>query len=532
VKTSVLLLLLFLSHTCTAQLITDTNLNLHASTQQLLSPRFENLGFRINSELAELRPIISRDGNLLFFVCEGHPENTRYNELNRSQDIWYSERDTLTGNWKDAVHMDYPFNTAFYNAVFWISPDNNKLLIRNAFDEGKLVGNGVSICVKQSDGSWGKPQMLIIKNYEYYDKGLSSGATMSNDEQVLLLYMSEAQGSTLTNIYICFLQSDGTWSEPESISKKINYYECAQMAPFLAADNLTLYFSSDRLDGLGNQDIWMTRRLDDSWKKWSVPVNLGDTVNTQNFEAFFAVETSGAYAYMSSTYQSLGKTDIVRVKLNRQEQPVPVTTFRGKVFNAKTKEPLIAKLYYESITDSTLSGFVQCRPGDAEYLLALPQNHEYKLRIANKEFFTRSEYLASDSLTAPRNKIIEKDFYLEPAELYDIIQLDEVKFDGSKWKLQAKSRPKLDSLAKLLLDNPAIIIEIRVHTDADASEYYNLRLSNNRAKAVAMYMIEKGIHPGRVLWVGYYSKSPTEPGNKSKEERKSKDRVEYMILRN
>ena len=99
--------------------------------------KIENLGKNINSDLAELRPTISADGNLLFFICENHPYNTKYNSIRNSQDIWYSERDTVTGKWGEAIHMDYPLNTYYYNAVFWVSPDNNRILIRNAFVEGE-----------------------------------------------------------------------------------------------------------------------------------------------------------------------------------------------------------------------------------------------------------------------------------------------------------------------------------------------------------------------------------------------------------
>jgi hypothetical protein len=49
------------------------------------------------------------------------------------------------------------------------------------------------------------------------------------------------------------------------------------MTPYLAADGETLYFSSDRPGGLGDNDIWMTKRLDSTWQKWSDPVNLGST---------------------------------------------------------------------------------------------------------------------------------------------------------------------------------------------------------------------------------------------------------------
>jgi hypothetical protein len=103
--------------------------------------KVENLGTKINSDLPELRPTISADGNLLFYICQNHPANTKYGEIPNSQDIWFSERDS-SGNWSEAVHLGYPLNTYYFNAVFWISPDNNRILIRNAFVNGDYAGNG------------------------------------------------------------------------------------------------------------------------------------------------------------------------------------------------------------------------------------------------------------------------------------------------------------------------------------------------------------------------------------------------------
>ncbi len=87
--------------------------------------KIENIGESINTGLAELRPTISADGDLLFFIRQHHPFNTNYYSVPNSQDIWFSERDTTTGKWSPAVHLGKPLNTADYNAVFWISPDNN-----------------------------------------------------------------------------------------------------------------------------------------------------------------------------------------------------------------------------------------------------------------------------------------------------------------------------------------------------------------------------------------------------------------------
>jgi hypothetical protein len=170
--------------------------------------KIENVGPNINSSLPELRPTISPDGSLLFFICENHPYNTKYNSIRNSQDIWLSEKDS-NGRWTEAVHMEYPLNTYFYNAVFWISPDNNRILIRNAFIDGDYAGNGVSMSHRTRNG-WSAPQALPIRNFQKYDRGRTNGASMTPDGRALLLYMTETKGGVNNDIYVSFLLPDET----------------------------------------------------------------------------------------------------------------------------------------------------------------------------------------------------------------------------------------------------------------------------------------------------------------------------------
>jgi len=243
--------------------------------------KIENLGININSDLPELRPTISADGNILFFICENHPANTKYSSVPNSQDIWYSMRND-SGKWEEARHLAYPLNTMQYNAVYWISPDNNRILIRGAFVNGAYMGKGVSMCKLKADGRWSEPNALMIKNYSKYDRGRQSGATMAHDGKTLLLYMTPDQGGEDNDIFVCFLSADGSWTEPKSLGKTINAPETDEMTPYLASDGETLYFSSNRKGTLGSNDIWMTKRLDKTWLKWSEPVNLGSPINTEN----------------------------------------------------------------------------------------------------------------------------------------------------------------------------------------------------------------------------------------------------------
>ncbi|MBB1282843.1 OmpA family protein [Flavisolibacter sp. BT320] len=517
-----------------AQDAADTAVKLVAQKENVIGAetviQVENIGRNINSRLAELRPTVSADGNLLFFICENHPYNTKYNSIRNSQDIWYSERDS-SGNWSEAMHMEYPLNTYFYNAVFWISPDNNRILIRNAFVDGDYAGNGVSMSYRKANGRWSKPQALWIRNYEKYDRGRQNGASMAQNGQVLLLYMSEEKGGYNNDIYVSFLMPDDSWSEPKSLGKKINLKKFNEMTPYLAADGKTLYFSSDRPGGLGDNDIWMTKRLDDTWQAWTEPVNLGSPINTEDWDAFFTMDAGGEFAYMSTHLNSLGASDIVRIKLMEKEKPAPVVLVSGNVYNKKTGDPLSASLVYETLPDGTVAGNGLSSPLDGSFKVVLPYDKNYSIRATADKFFAISENLNLDSLVKAGYKEIHKDLYLVPIEVGQVFRLNNVFFDFDKWDLRPESYIELDRVVKLLTENPAIEIEMSAHTDSRGSDEYNFKLSDNRARSVMEYILSKGIAPGRIRSQGYGETKPVVP-NDTDENRQLNRRVEFTILKN
>ncbi len=491
--------------------------------------KIENLGAAVNTRYPELRPTVSADGNLLFFICENNPRNTKFSSVPNSQDIWFSERDDA-GKWSRAVHLGYPLNTVQYNAVYWISPDNNKILIRGSFINGAYNGKGLSMCTLNKNGNWDEPNAIQIKNYYKYDRGRQSGANMGHDGQTLLLYMSPEQGSDANDLFVCFLTKDGSWTEPKSLGKKINLPESNEMTPYLAPDGVTMYFSSNREGGLGSNDIWMTKRLDNTWQKWSDPVNLGGPINTENWDAFFTLDAGGEYAYLTTSLNTLGESDIVRVKLLEKERPNPVVLVSGNVYNIKTKQPLSASLIYETLPDGAVVGNGISGASDGAFKFVLPYDKNYSIRASADHFFAISENLNLDSLVKAGYKEIHKDLYLAPIEIGQVVRLNNVFFDFDKSDLRNESFVELDRVIKLLKDNPAIEIEMSAHTDSKGADTYNLKLSDGRAKSVREYIVSKGIAPERIISQGYGESKPVAT-NETDEGRQLNRRVEFKILK-
>lgn len=498
--------------------------------------KVENLGELINTDNPEMRPTISADGNLLFFIRQNDPANIHYATVPNSQDIWYSRRDSL-GKWSKAKHLSSKVNASQYNAVYWISPDLNTILLKGSFIDGQYYGMGVSMIHKVEDNSWTRAEMLRIRGFEKFSLTPQIGASMGQDGKTLLFYMTDKKGSFENDLYVSFYEGHNIWTAPKSLGKKINLPDYNEMSPFIAADGVTLYFSSDRPGGLGEQDIWMTKRLDNSWTKWSDPVNMGRPINTEKSEAFFTMDAGGEYAYLTSSDGSVGASDIVRVKLMEKEKPNPVVLVSGNVYNAKTKQPLEASLIYETLPDGTEVGNGVSSPVDGSFKIVLPYDHNYSIRASADKFFAISENLNLDSLVKAGYKEIHKDLYLVPIEIGQVFRLNNVFFDFDKYSLRPESFVELDRVVSFLDEYPNIEIEMSAHTDSKGSDEYNYTLSDNRARSVREYILSKGIAAKRIISQGYGETKPVADnanpdGSDNPEGRQLNRRVEFKILKN
>lgn len=482
-----------------------------------------NLGANINSQYEELHPLITPDGLTLFYVRDGHPENTY--GTNGTQDIWYS---LLNQNkmWDKSSKMPKPFNQQQYNGIQNITPDGNTILVRGSIERDFFTTHGFSFYQRTRDG-WSSPRKLEIKKYEKMSQGVYSGAYLSNDGKTLLMYFNEKSGDATSDIYVSFLKSNNEWTQPKPIGTSVNT-SADESTMFLASDGVTMYFSSDRPGGLGRNDIYMTKRLDTTWTNWTTPVNLGPTVNTNAWDAYYSVPASGDYAYMVSSRNSLGGSDIVRFKLKEEVKPNPVVLISGNVINAKTKQPIAASILYQFLSDGTNAGMASSNPANGSYKIVLPYGKNYGFMAAADGFMAVSDNM--DLTTVSSYMEINRDLYLVPIEVGEIVRLNNIFFETAKSELKSESFPELDRVVKYMIDNPSMEIEMAGHTDNVGADAANSTLSNDRANAVKTYITSKGITENRIVAKGYGESKPI-ASNDSDEGRQQNRRVEFTILK-
>lgn len=504
-KKNILLLILFYS--------------VYSKAQDAYAPI--NLGPAINTKNSEGQSVVSADGKEIYFWRELFRQSLG----TTVQSAWYSKQDS-TGKWTPAKYMNKPFNTGLLSSgIFNVSPDNNSILIRGYFKNGERLKGGYSMVTRGARG-WNDPIGLEIPGYTEMEKGKYSGGFLMPDGKGLLIYMNETEGATSGDLYVSFKKEDGTYTKAAYIAN-LNT-SATESTPFIASDNKTLYFSSDRPGTLGDNDIWKTTRLDDTWQKWSTPQNLGPTINSADWDAYFSLDAKGEYAYMTSSQNSLGGSDIVKIKLAVENKPEPVVLVKGKVLNKNTSLPVEAKISYENLVTGLNVGIAISNPTTGEYQIALPYGINYGFNASANAFISISDNI--DLTAVSEYKEMTRDLYLVPLETGQVIRINNIFFEFAKADLKPESFSELNRIVKLMEQNPNMEIALGGHTDNVGSEESNLKLSTDRAKAVLNYLVSKGIAQTRISSNGYGKSKPVVE-NDTEEHKALNRRVEFTIIK-
>lgn len=281
-----------------------------ALCQNFTFSKAERLVSEVNSDAEESMPIISPDGKKMFFVRTFHDQNVggKY----AGQDIWMAILD-VNGNWVSPTN-DFPeLNNKRNNAVIGFNQDETALFLTNAYNPVNTTVLGVSRSIRIGN-YWSKPNDINIKGID--SKNSFIGFFMNKDENVLLISMDYRNSFGKEDLFISLKSENGVWSTPENLGAGINTPEI-EISPFLSDDGKLLFFASNGHSGYGGLDIYMSKRLYDSWGIWSEPVNLGSNINSPAFDAYFFLHEDKAY--LSSDRQG-GLADIYVTEVIASEE--------------------------------------------------------------------------------------------------------------------------------------------------------------------------------------------------------------------
>lgn len=438
------------------------------------------------------------------------------------------------------------------------------------YDEDLVVSR------KLADGSWGLPESISDHINSEYNEGT---CTISGDGRTLIFtscYGREGYGSC--DLYISVKTGDD-WSTPQNLGANINT-SAWESQPSLSSDGRTLYYVSNREDGIGKRDIWSSS-LDEN-DIWQKPVNLGRTVNTVGDEVSPFIHPNNKVLYFASNgLTGFGGFDIYYsgVKGNTWTVPknigFPINTGEdqvslfissdgnkgyyshednndpgrkgriyefdvpesakieckanyvfGVVTDANTKSPIQADIELFDLKEDKRVARVSSDASNGKYLIVLTEGSEYALYINREGYlFNSLAFDYTESIVDP----LERDIQLKPIEKGAATVLENIFFDTDEFELRPESQTELSKVVEFMKKNPELQIEVGGHTDNVGNSDYNDTLSLNRAKSVYTFLIAAGIAAKRVKYQGYGSKLPI-GDNLTAYGRQLNRRIEFKVL--
>jgi outer membrane protein OmpA-like peptidoglycan-associated protein/Tol biopolymer transport system component len=438
----------------------------HASENYVFAP--QNLGDSVNTSESEYFPSISIEGDKLIFT----------RRLNgRNEDFFGTIKDK--NGWRKALPLKGGINTPENEGAQNLSQDGNWLFFTGCYRPDGFGSCDIYMSYLTENG-WSEPFNLGGNvNTDQWE----SQPSISPDKRDLYFASRRPGGYGGSDIYVSHLQPNGTWSKAENLGPEINTTG-DESEPFIHADNQTLYFVSNGLPGYGDADIFLVRK--DNNGKWGKPENLGYPINTISTDGTMIIASDGVTAYFSSNRSdSRGANDIYTFQMRPGMRPYKTLWIKGKVFDKKTNAALPSTVeLIDLATKQTISKVQTDETGN--YLITLPVGKDYAFNV------NRRGYL----------------FYSD---------------------VKPESQVELDKVVQLMQDNPTVKIQIEGHTDNIGKAADNMKLSENRAKAVVNYLVSKNISITRLIAKGFGA-TKSIADNNTEEGRAQNRRTELKVV--
>ncbi|MEO1262806.1 MAG: OmpA family protein [Bacteroidota bacterium] len=476
-----------------------------------------NLGPSINTADHEYLPTLTADGQKLIYTAI----------RGRQEDFYISQK--KEGVWQAGQPIT-AVNSQYNEGAQSISADG-KFLVFTICNRPRGMGRCDLYYTEYKNNQWTPVQNM---GSPINSKAYESLPSISADGKLLYFTCDKSGGIGGLDLWVSRRLPDGAWGQPENLGAPINT-ALDEQAPFIHPDGQTLYFMSKGHPGMGEYDLYVSRKQEDG--TWGEPENLGYPINTKGNEGAFTVSHDGATAYYASDMAGgLGKTDIYSFELHEAVRPQPVTYVRAIVSDAISREKLMASVEFIDLASG--QPFISAiTDADGEFLITLPAGKDYALNVSKEKYLFYSENFAlknKGSIEQPFELKIElnpipENTGIETADISKPIILKNVFFETASAELKNESIAELNRLKKLLDENPTINIQINGHTDNVGGDEDNLILSENRAKAVYDYLIENNISAARLKYKGFGENMPIATNN-TEEGRMENRRTEFVLF--
>ncbi len=420
----------------------------------------------------------------------------------------------------EKINVAAPRNTHLGTPAF--TPDGSKM-----FFTSWMVKNGKKISAiymsERNGDRWSEPVVIDGKLSEQSFN--SRQPQVTPDGKYLLFSSDRSDGIGGFDIWYATLDSKGMPTQITNMGPAINTTGNEE-APFYHGGSQSLVFASNGRTGMGGFDLYSSTGYFSG--SWTVALNLGYPVNSEKDDIYFVGRGKGLLedALISSDRFSLCCLELFSVTKNYHQ------VFTGVVLDCSTKQPLEGAIVTakdprgnEVATIKTQAGgryTIQTDAGIALQISGTQDEYQSGLLMA---YPSKGDTVHAQELCLTK----KPDPFKNKTEVtYQIV------FE-LKTEIAKESYPYLDLIADYLKANPAVVLEINVHTDGLGSVKSNEFLSKGRANACAEYLINAGVSPKQLSPRGFgeccpIEKETTPDGKDIPEAREKNRRVVFKMI--
>ncbi|MCP9766831.1 flagellar motor protein MotB [Lacihabitans sp. LS3-19] len=487
--------------------------------ENIEEPEIDEFSKTINSKYHEGPVTFFKDYKKIIFTRNNYYKG-RARKSDKGVNMLKLYSATKKGNkWGDIKEL--PFNSDDYSTGHpALDPENRKMYFVSDMPGG--FGGTDIYMVDYRDGNWGAPVNL---GREVNTEGNEMFPFV--DEVGNFYFASDGHAGLggLDMFYVEF--RNGTpYGEVQNLGAPINSTK-DDFGYISDGERSHGYFSSNRRKGYSDDDIY-------SFTKGCNQLNLvvydavtrlplADTelrmvkngVNKQRYITNSSGYTSACieagsdfefkalkegYEAATITYgtmsQSLSKQQQLKLYLEPSKRPL----VRGRIVSEVDQRPIAgATVTLENERDGSTE--VVITGVDGRYAFQPDRDGRYSVTAVKDNYATNTESLGKIK-NSKKNFAIEQDFGMIGEG--DIFRIENIYYDLDKSEIRADAKKEIDNkVLPILKKYPDISIELRSHTDSRASDEYNMRLSQARAKSVVDYLLKKGISPNRLVAKGY-----------------------------
>ena len=331
-----------------------------------------NLGATVNSKAHDYCPLVTADRSKMFFTSrrEGTMGEKRDQNGQWYEDIWRSNR--MNGSWMPAQNIGAPLNTEAMDATVGMSPTGDTLIIYRS--DADLNGGDLYM-TRRTPVGWTVPELLT----EHVNSGSHEPSASLGPGGTSIYFTSDREGGQGGRDIWCVKRlPNGDWSLPQNLGPTINSpYD--EDAPFMHADGQTMFFSSNGHGTMGGYDIFKSALLEPEGNTWTEPENMGSPLNTVNDDIYFCLSDDGRTGYFSSERpEGFGAQDIYEVRF--PDNQLEFVAVMGVVTDP-LDEPLRARITLVDMSRSETHGIYNTNPSTGRYLMVVEPGRTYRMLV-------------------------------------------------------------------------------------------------------------------------------------------------------